>query len=146
MAQASRRQVLEANLAAGANVAVALSVPTSPRERVNFHNIWGGVSVEPETADANVQGTWVLYILRENITGITWTDSIFNNETNNPVIIACGVFSASNQSPWTSPPIHPETSRTLEPGDNLVLACTITGATAGNSSCRVMLCAHTTRK
>ncbi len=144
--QAKRIQVNEANLGAGVTTSVDLSVPTDPREEVNFHNIWAGVSVEPQDTDANAQGTWVLFILRENATSIGWTDVILNNETNNPIIIACGIFSCSNQSPFNLDPVNPKTSRTLQPGDRLRLSATVTGITAGLASTRVLLCAHTTRK
>ena len=144
--QAKRIQVNESNLGAGSSVTVVLAVPSDPREEVNFHNIWAGVSVEPQDAAANCQGTWVLYILRGNTTAVTATDANINNEIFNTVIIGCGVFSAANESPWTSEPIHPSTSRTLQAGDSLALVCTVTGITAGLASARVMLCAHTTRK
>jgi len=146
MAQAKRIQVNETNAGAGVGIAVALSVPTDPREEVNFHNIWGSVTVEPQDAGANCQGTWVLFIKRVGGAIPNWTDGLINSEVNNYFIIACGVFSASNESPYNSGPIHPQSSRTLNPGDDLVLSSTITGITAGLASDRVMLCAHTTRK
>ena len=146
MVQASRRQVLESNLGVGGVVSVTLIVPNDPREEVNFHNIWASASCEPETAAANCQGTWVLYVVRSGQNFVTFTDANFNNETRNAFIIACGVFSSSNESPWTSEAIHPSTSRTLMPGDALVMSCTVTGITADLASTRVMLCAHTTRK
>ncbi len=144
--QAKRIQVNENNSGVGGQTFATLVAPTDPREEINFHNIWGSVSEEPQNADANAQGTWILFILRENATTPVFTDSVINAETNNGIIIACGVWSASNQTPFNSGPIHPETSRTLQAGDNLVLACTVTGITAGLVSNRVMLCAHTTRK
>ena len=143
--QAKRININESNNGAGANTSAKLIVPTDPREEVNFHNIWGSVTVEPQDADANAQGTWVLYILRENMVDTSFVDININNETNNAYIIACGVWSASNQSPFTIS-VHPETSRTLRPGDSLQLQSTVTGITAGLASNRVMLCAHTTRK
>ncbi len=146
MAQAKRIQVNEVNTGVGGNTSVQLIVPTDPREEVNFHNIWGSVSVEPQNADANCQGTWVLYILRENQVNIGYTDAVVNGELFSAVIIACGVYSASNQSPYNSGPIHPSTSRNLMPGDALILQSITTGVTAGLCSNRVMLCAHTTRK
>jgi len=93
-----------------------------------------------------VKAHGVLYLRRENAGPIIWTDATTNSETNNAIIIACGVFSASNQSPWNSGAINPKTSRTLQAGDQLILSCTVTGITAGLASTRVMLCAHTTRK
>ncbi len=144
--QAKRIAVNEDDIGVNANVTVALSAPTDPREEINFHNIWGSVTVEAIISTANVQGTWVLMIVRENVSTPNMTDAVLNGETWNSIIIACGVFSASNESPWTSEAIHPSTSRTLNPGDSLVLQCVVTGASAGTASCRVMLCAHTTRK
>ncbi len=144
--QAKRIQVNESNDTASQQTSVNLTAPTDPREEINFHNIWGSIAVEPVTAGANCQGTWLLWIIRENATTPTMTDTVLNGESNNAVIIACGVFSASNEHPWTSPPIHPETSRTLQAGDTLVLTSVITGITVDSASNRVMLCAHTTRK
>ena len=143
--QAKRIDVNESNNGAGGNTAAALLVPTDPREEVNFHNIWGSVTVEPQDANANAQGTWALFLLRENATLPTLTDVVINGESNNAVLIACGVWSASNESPFNIT-IHPETSRTLQAGDALAITSVVTGITAGLASNRVMLCAHTTRK
>ncbi len=145
MAQAKRIQVNESNDGAGGTTDVDLIVPTDPREEVNFHNIWGSVTVEPETAGANAQGTWALMILRENATGAALIDTRVNGETDNAIIIACGVWGASNETPFNIS-IHPETSRTLQPGDRLRLTSVVTGITADLASNRVMLCAHVTRK
>ena len=144
--QAKRIQVNESNDGAGAQTSVFLFAPTDPREEINFHNVWAGVTVEPQNADANCQGTWVLGVIKENSIVPSLIDVIINNETNNQIIVACGVFSASNEMPWTSPPIHPQTSRTLQAGDAFYLTSVITGITSGTASNRVMLCAHTTRK
>ena len=144
--QAKRQQVAEGNSGVSGNVEASLLVPATPREEINFHNIWGSVTVEPQNADANCQGTWVLYILRKNQTFTVFVDTNINNEEMNAVIIACGVFSASNQAPYNSGPIHPLSSRTLQAGDALRLQSVVTGITAGQASNRVMLCAHTTRK
>ena len=143
--QAKRIQVNEQNNPAGGQVEVFLEAPLDPREEVNFHNIWGSVSVEPENTDANAQGTWLLVVLRESAPIPGTSDAFINAETFNNPIIACGVWSASNQTPFNIT-IHPETSRSLNPGDRLMLISHIGGITAGNASNRVMLCAHTTRK
>ncbi len=143
--QAKRILVNEANLNVGQIVEIGLAVPSSPREEVNFHNVWASFNAEPQDADANMQGTWVLFIRRTGQVTVSFTDVNVNNETQNQFIIACGVFGASNQMPFTKE-IHPSTSRTLEAGDNLVLQVVATGITVGLVSTRVMLCAHTTRK
>ncbi len=144
--QAKRIQVNESNDGVGQSTTVLLTAPTDPREEINYHNIWASITVEPENADANAQGTWALFILRANQTSPTLTDANVNNELFNSQIIACGVWGASNQSPYNSPPINPKTSRTLQAGESVGLISTVTGITAGNASNRVMLCAHTTRK
>ncbi len=145
--QAKRIQVKETNDGVGALTQVILAVPTDPREMVNFHNIWVGVTVELQDTDANAQGTWVLYTISDPASPIpAFTDAFVNLETLNADIIACGVYSASNQSPFNLPPVQIKTSRNLNAGGRLVLTSTITGITAGLASNRVMLCAHTVRK
>jgi len=145
--EAKRIQVNEGNDGVGQSTIVVLDVPASPREEVNFHNIWGSVTVEPQDADANCQGTWALFVEKDIAKVILpLTDTNVNNEFDNYKIIACGVYSASNQSPYNAPAIHPLTSRTLPPLGRLILESTITGITAGLASNRVMLCAGTVRK
>ncbi len=60
--QAKRIQVNEDNVGVAGGVNVVLTVPSDPREEVNFHNIWIGAAAEPELADSNMQGTWVLFV------------------------------------------------------------------------------------
>ena len=144
--QAKRIQVAETNDGAGGQTSVELSVPSEPREEVNFHNIWGSVTVEPETAAANAQGTWVLYRqLDPAAPQVTFTDAFLNLETLNVDIIACGVWSASNETPYNTS-FQIKTSRNIPSGGRLILSNTVTGITADLASNRVMLCAHTTRK
>ncbi len=143
--QSRRIQVNEGNDGVGGSTEVKLTTPTSPREETNFHNIWLSVSAEPETAGANEQGTWVLFLLRENASTPTFVDATTNAELNNAIVIACGIFSASNESPFNYS-TQIKTSRTLQAGDSLTLQIVTTGITADLSSNRVMLCAHVTRK
>jgi len=147
MAQAKRIQVVENTALTPGNAQnVILEVPTDLRMEANYHNIWASFTAEPEDAGANGAGTWVLYIIKEGGSAIAWSDITVNAENNNWFIIACGVWSAANEAPYTSPPIHPQTSRTLNPGDKLALAITVTGLTVGQFTVRAMLCAHVTRK
>ncbi len=145
--QAKRIQLTDATLAAGGQSNVILTVPDEPREAVNFHNIWAGFTVEPETAGANAQGIWVLYKIPLSTTPIpSISVANLNLEVFNFDIIACGVWGASNETPFTMEPIHPETSRTLNAGERLLLSVDVTGLTTGNASIISILCAHTTRK
>ncbi len=144
--QAKRIQVNETNASAGNGINVILDVPLSPREAVNFHNIWIGATAEPQDADANNQGTWVLMSIDDPTVAIpTFLDALVNLESHNARIIACGVYSASNQSPWTLPPTQIKTSRTLPAGGRLIMQLLATGVTVGQVSVRAMLCAHTVR-
>ena len=144
--QAKRIQVNESNNGAGAATTVFIVTPTDPREEINFHNIWIGVTGEPQDTDANAQYTWVLYTVPRDMPTPLFTDSFVNAENRNADIIACGVGSGSNQTPFSLVPTQIKTSRTLQAGSSLQLQLVTTGITAGLSSNRVMLCAHTTRK
>ena len=101
--------------------------------------------MEPEVTDANAQGNWVLYIVKAGGAVIPWSDVTINAEINNFFIIACGVWGASNQMPYNTE-VHPTTSRTLNPGDKLVMSSTVTGLTTGQVTGKAIICAHTTRK
>ena len=135
-----------ADLGVGGQANLSLQVPTDPREEVNFHNIWASFGMEPTTADANANGQWVLYIIPKSTSGAPVISiSALNLEVFNFDIIACGTWTASNQTPFTMI-INPKTSRTIEAGGRLTLSVRVEGATAGNVSPNLSLCAHTTRK
>ncbi len=144
--QAKRIQIAESNDGVGAQTTAILEVPTDPRQEVNMHNIWWSVSSEPQDAAANAQGTWLLYIIKENTTGPVFTDVVVNGESRNAEIIALGIFSTSNESPYNSGPLQIKSSRTLQAGDKLAMTVITTGITAGLASNRVCLSAHVTRK
>ncbi len=144
--QAKRIQIKQIQKSAGQQTFVELIVPTDPREMVNFHNIWAQFSCESVVADANANGWWILYTNKENQTVPTFTETILNNETNNVNIIACGTWMASNQSPHTSDPIHPMSSRNMNAGDQLILIVFVNGSSSGAVQINATLCAHTVRK
>ncbi len=143
--QAKRIQVVHNDVALSATETLFLTAPSTPREEINYHNIWASINIEPENADANAQGWWILYILNENGQVVIPSEVALNNEQSNKYIIACGSWGASNQTPFQIT-INPKTSRTLNPGDSLGLAINVRGITAGVASVVMSLCAHTTRK
>ena len=143
--QAKRIQSVHQDVLVGVPSIVSLVAPTTPREQINFHNIWASFSTEPENSTANAQGIWALMVIPENGTIPTLDIATLNNETNNVYIIACGAWGSSNETPETIT-VHPETSRTLNPGDALVLEVFPSGVTDGEVSMLLTLCAHTTRK
>ena len=144
--QAKRIQIVASTLSgAGVNTGIGLVVPTEPREQVNFHNIWASFSHEPVNADANAQGSWILYLRREGEARPSFTDAFVNAETRNQGIIACGVWGSSNQTPFNKE-IRIQTSRNLNPGERLELIVVQAGITAGDGLARLMICAHVIRK
>ena len=143
--QAKRIQVSEATVAAGNDVAVIITTPEDVRQETNFHNIWGGAAVVPVDAASNCAGTWLLMIRPVNVTITGNTDAVINAEDKNRQIIACGVWSASNETPFNLQ-VNPKTSRNLNPGDQLTLTLHITSVTAGLVQIRAILCAHVIRK
>ncbi len=143
--QAKRIQTNHQDLGVAGQLDVELTAPVSPREEINYHNIWASFNTEPENADANAQGSYVLYVRKEGVGATTWSNTKINDEEQNPQIIACGAWGSSNQTPETIT-IHPSTSRTLQAGDKLVLSVHIHGITAGVCSIQAVICAHVTRK
>ena len=112
------------------------------RRLVNYHNIWGSFSCEPITADANANGWWILW-LKPDVTQTDpiWTETVINANDFNQMIIACGTWMASNQTPFTSDPIHLNSSRNLVANQELVLSVFVNGLTTGAIQINVMLCA-----
>ncbi len=112
------------------------------RRLVNYHNIWGGFTAEPQNADANCNGSWILWMKRDtNTTDPVFTEAEINSGDINMVIIACGLFVASNETPYMHPPIHLNSSRNLVANQEMVLTVRIGGVTAGLVSVDVILCA-----
>ena len=111
------------------------------RRLVNYHNIWWGMAIEPQNADVNANGTWVLW-LKPDVTqsDVVWSDANINAEDFSQMIIACGVWAASNQTPFNFAS-QLKTSRNLVANQQLVLSVHQVGITSGLSLVRVILCA-----
>ncbi len=116
------------------------------RRMVNYHNIWWSFSVEPEDAAANAGGLWVLWV-RKNVLGplTQWTNAVIDADTNTMEVIACGVWAASNETPYTFGS-HMNSSRNLVANQELILSVNVHGLTAGLARVRTMLCASLTVK
>ena len=111
------------------------------RRLTNYHNIWGSIAVEPANADANQQGIWVLWLkANTNSADTTWSQATIDADDNTMEVIACGVFSCSNQTPFNKE-IHLNSSRNLVANQELVLSVNLHASTAGNATVRVLLCA-----
>ncbi len=146
MVQEPKRIEISKGILTGANVQQSArfgpGTGTIIRRLTNYHNIWGGFSVEPQTADANANGWWILWLNGDtNTTDPAWNDTNINSGNFNMLIIACGTWMASNESPFNAVPIHLNSSRNLVANQELVLTVRQNGITAGNSQCNIMLCA-----
>ena len=144
VAQPKRIDVNEGIRAAAGNLAARFGPGTGTilRRLVNYHNIWGSFSVEPQSADVNSNGWWILWLKPDTNQGDPLFDQTNLNSGNfNMLIIACGTWMASNQSPFTSEPIHLNSSRNLVANQELVLTVFVNGITSGNAQINVMLCA-----
>ncbi len=112
------------------------------RRLTNYHNIWGSVIAEPIDADANSHGVWVLWLKSNtNDADTVWSLGNVNSDNFNMQVIACGMWAASNQTPFNSEPIHLKSSRNLVANQELILSAHIFGQTAGLTRLVCMLCA-----
>ncbi len=111
---------------------------------VNIHGIICEFGIEPENADANANGTWALMCLPRSSTAIPALSTAgLEAEADNPVIIACGVWVASNQTPFNKQVII-KTSRNCQANTRLVLGLRNEGVSAGLVRHIMSLCYFTT--
>ena len=125
-----------------ANTTVSVSMNVGEDIQKNFHNIWMGMCVTPNDADANADGNWVLYL--ESLLTAPILDAgtaNMNLETENFKIIACGCWHASNQTPWNFSESLGKTSRNIRQNGRLILLVRNEAITAGLWNGKVMLCA-----
>ncbi len=111
------------------------------RRLTNYHNIWGSISIEPQTAGANSNGWWVLW-LKPDVTNAdpSFNSTAMNDGTINQKIIACGTWACSNESVFNKE-IHLQSSRNLVANMEMVLSVRIDGITAGVNQINILLCA-----
>ncbi len=126
---------------AGVSTEVEYSITA---DKVNCSNIWGSISLEPEVQDANSQGTWVLYFQNYADVGVTWSDTQLNDEPEAGLIIAAGVWGATNQMPYNHTFSAGKVSRNIRKEGRLALAVQQTGITSGATSVRLLLLCNVT--
>ncbi len=113
-------------------------------DKVNCSNIWFSCMVEPENADANSNGSWILYADNFQRAAITWTDANLNDETEAQLIIAWGVWGASNQTPFMCNESAGKISRNLRKDARLAIAIHQVGISAGVARVRLGLTCNVT--
>jgi len=100
---------------------------------VNAHGLRYCFSIEPENADANANGFWVLYCLPAAVITSPDLPSTFadlDNEDFLPYVWGVGCWTASNQAPYHYE-FSPSTSRTCQNGARLRGTIVKTGISAG---------------
>ena len=103
---------------------------------VNVHGLRVCGSIEPENADANANGFWIVYCFPANVVALSssvlannWTS--MDDEDYLPYVWGVGCWTASNQAPYHFE-FNPRTSRTCQNGARLVGVVVKTGISAGN--------------
>ena len=100
---------------------------------VNVHGLRYCFSIEPENADANANGFWVLYCLPAGIlsTGdFPGTFADLDNEDFLPYVWGVGCWTASNQAPYHYE-FTPSTSRNCQNGARILGMVVKSGISAG---------------
>ncbi len=144
--QAKRISVVSNSGGVGTQQSNTVTMPTTPREQINAHNIHLSMGIEPESAGANANGTWALLCLEDVGKGIpAISPALLTTETENFSIIAMGVWVASNEGPFNKQ-VDIKSSRTCLPGTRIVLAIRRDGVSAGNVRIISSVFFHTVRK
>ncbi len=144
MAKTETKNIVVGNFAGGIGTqSIQMNVLEDVQK--NFHNIWMSVCEEPEDADANANGQWVLYLENDSTRAI-FAPSVanLNLENRNYSIIACGCWMASNQAPYNMGVPLGRTSRNVRQNGRLILVSYVEGVSAGLVRTKLMLCAGST--
>ena len=111
---------------------------------VNAHNVHICFVCEPDSTGANATGTWVLWCLPDETSGVpNGGIAELEAEGSNAFLWACGLWAASNETPYTSPDITFKITRNCQNGARLVLAIDVEGITAGSTRINRMLTYNT---
>ncbi len=100
---------------------------------VNVHGLRFCFSIEPENADANANGFWILYCFpaqQVNLANLPNSFAQLDDEDFLPYVWGVGCWTASNQAPYHYE-FTPSTSRTCQNGARIVGMVVKTGISAG---------------
>ncbi len=114
---------------------------------VNIHGLRYCFSIEPEVADANANGFWLLICLPAGVISVSAdmpkTFSDLDNEDFLPYVWAVGCWTASNQAPFHHE-VNPKTSRTCQKGARIIAYVVKAGISAGSVRINQTLTGFTT--
>ncbi len=118
----------------GVNGQSAVQILLDEGPSVNIHGIHLCFSIEPENADANANGFWILYCLPAgvitNSTDLPANFADLDNEDFLPYVWGVGCWTASNQAPFHYE-FAPRTSRTCQKGARILSIVNVSGVSAG---------------
>ena len=130
MKQRRRVHAGDSSAGVGTNLDVIGTVDEGPA--VNIHGFRCSFNTEPENADANANGTWTIWCLPRQTTGIPATTlAALELEGDNPALWAVGLWASSNQTPFVTD-VKLGTSRNCQAGTRIVLRVRREGVSAGN--------------
>jgi len=129
-----RRRLDAGSDAAVLNGTETVEITLDESDAVNFHGMHYCFSIEPENADANANGLWILFCLPAQLIPLADLPNTFaelDNEDFLPYVWGVGCWTASNQAPFHYE-FAPSTSRNCQRGARIVGRVTVTGVSAGN--------------
>ena len=117
-------------LAVGGNGILTATIDES--NGVNAHNLHMSFTCEPQDADANAAGQWVLWCLPDEASLVpNPTVAALEAEQSNAFLWAAGLWAASNQTPYVSGDITFSTTRNCQNGARLVFMARVEGVSGG---------------
>ena len=124
-----------ANATLSSRTADDISLELDESDAVNVHGLRYCFSIEPENADANANGFWIIYCFPAGIilttnSALPATFGDLDSKLFNPYVWGIGCWTASNQAPYHGE-FNPRTSRTCQRGARIVAYVTKTGISAG---------------
>ncbi len=127
-----RRRVHTGDQAGGAGTQLDVIGTVDEGPAVNIHGFRMVFTTEPETADANANGTWAVWCLPRQSTAIPGQGlASLETEADNPALWAVGLWASSNQTPSTTE-VSLGTSRNCQAGTRIVLRIRREGVSADN--------------
>ena len=123
----------------GAGTEYSLIYTIDESNGVNVHGLRVSFIVEPENADANANGLWVLWCMPDEVPAVpSPSTGLMELEGSNAFIWACGAYAASNQTPFCKD-LDLQTSRNCQQGARVVLVVRREGVSAGNVRIRAIM-------
>ncbi len=130
----TQRRRLDAESTSSGIGQTTIQVQFDETDAVNFHGMHYCFSIEPENADANANGFWVVYCLPAGVISNSDLPQSFaqlDNEDFLPYVWGVGCWTASNQAPFHYE-FAPSTSRNCQKGARILAVIDIEGVSAGN--------------